>query len=413
MPVKSTMTAGSGLGKKTLVVTVAVAVAAVLLYGAMYSGTQDDHSEIPDSTALANNDFAIDFYRQVSDEDGNVFFSPASMYMAFSMLYEGAGGKTASQMLDIFRFEPDAEARHNATSHTLSSLNRHDPHAELFMANAAWFYKLEPPLQYVDIVRDVYIADIDTFDTPNEGAEKINAWASDKTSGKITEVIKPEVLSGNLAVMVLTNAVYFKGTWVTQFPNADTRESNFWPYPERSVKADFMNVRGDFSYAQTDGVQVLKLPYKGDRLSMLVFLPSELDGIFALEDAVSAEKMLEWQQAVTERDVIVSMPKFKMELVYNLKDHLESLGMVDAFKPDLADFSGIDPRLFVKDALQKTYVDVNEEGTEAAVVTVIVTADESVPSTPKFVADHPFIFVIQDDESGAILFMGKVTDPTV
>ena len=120
MPVKSTMTAGSGLGKKTLVVTVAVAVAAVLLYGAMYSGTQDDHSEIPDSTALANNDFAIDFYRQVSDEDGNVFFSPASMYMAFSMLYEVAGGKTASQMLDVFEFEPDAEARHNATSHTLS-----------------------------------------------------------------------------------------------------------------------------------------------------------------------------------------------------------------------------------------------------------------------------------------------------
>ena len=114
------------------------------------------------------------------------------------------------------------------------------------MANAAWFYKLEPPLQYVDIVRDVYIADIDAFDTPNEGAERINAWASDKTRGKITEVIKPEVLSGNLAVMVLTNAVYFKGTWVTQFPNADTRESNFWPNSERSVKADFMNVRGDF-----------------------------------------------------------------------------------------------------------------------------------------------------------------------
>ena len=413
MPVNSPITVRFGLGKKTLVVTVAVVVAAVLLYGAMYSGMQGSHSDIPDSMALANNDFAIDFYRQVSDEDGNVFFSPASMYMAFSMLYEGAGGKTASQMLDVFGFEPNAEARHNATSHTLSSLNRHDPHAELFMANAAWIYKLEPPPTYVDIVRDVYLADIDAFDTPNEGVERINAWASDKTRGKITEVIKPEDLSGNLAGMVLTNAVYFKGTWMTQFPEEDTRKSIFWPNSERSVRADFMNVRGNFNYAQTDGIQVLKLPYKGDRLSMLVLLPLERDGIYALEDTMSAEKMLEWQQTGVESDVIVSMPKFKMELAYGLKDYLVSLGMGDAFEPGIADFQGIDPRLFVKDALQKTYVDVNEEGTEAAVVTVIQTTAEFGPSLPEFVADHPFIFIIQDDESGTIIFMGKVTDPTV
>ena len=409
----SPITVRFGLGKKTLVVTVAVVVAAALLYGAMYSGTQDNHSEIPDSTALANNDFAIDFYRQVSDEDGNVFFSPASMYMAFSMLYEGAGGKTASQMLDVFEFEPDAEARHNATSHTLSSLNRHDPHAELVMANAAWIYRFEPPPTYVDIVRDAYLADIDTFDTPNEGAEKINAWASDKTRGKITEVIKPEALSGNLAGMVLTNAVYFKGTWVTQFPEEDTRKSIFWPNSERSVRADFMNVRGNFNYAQTDGIQVLKLPYKGDRLSMLVLLPLERDGIYALEDKMSAESVREWQMAVAGMAVVVSVPKFEMELTYDLVDPMLSLGMVDAFDTHLADFPGIHPALYVKDARQKTYVDVNEEGTEAAVVTVIATVIETVPSLPEFVADHPFIFIIQDDESGAIIFMGKVTDPTV
>ena len=178
--------AGSGRGRKALVVATAAVAVAALLYGATYLGMQGSHSEIPDSVALANNGFAVDFYRQISDGDGNVFFSPASMYVAFSMLYEGAKGETASQMLDVFGFEPDAEARHNATSHALSSLNRHDPHAELFMANAAWFYKLEPPPQYVDIVRDVYTADIDAFDMPNEGTERINAWASDKTRGKIT-----------------------------------------------------------------------------------------------------------------------------------------------------------------------------------------------------------------------------------
>ena len=405
----------NGAVKIAWVAAIAVAVAvsaAVLLYGGTGSWDGADPSVIPDSVASANNGFAVDFYREVSAGDDNIFLSPASMYVAFSMLYEGARGETASQMLAVFGFEPDAEARHNATSHALSSLNRHDPHAEFFMANAAWIYKLEPPPQYVDIVRDVYIADIDAFDTPNEGAEKINAWASDKTRGKITEVIEPEALSGNLAGMVLTNAVYFKGTWVMQFPEADTRKSNFWLEPERSIKADFMNVHGNFNYAQTDGVQVLKLPYKGDRLSMLVFLPSGRDGIFALEDAMSAEKMLEWQQTGVESDVIVSMPKFKMELAYGLKDHLVSLGMVDAFKPSIADFQGIDPRLYVKDALQKTYVDVNEEGTEAAAATVIETVSEMSHSPLRFVADHPFIFIIQDDESGAILFMGRVMDPT-
>ena len=409
----SPITAGFGPGKKTLIVTVTVAVAAsvLLLYGAMYSGTQDKHSEIPDSMALTNNDFAIDFYRQVSDEDRNVFVSPASMYMAFSMLYEGAGGKTASQMLDVFEFESDTKARHNATSHTLSSLNRHDSHAELAMANAVWTYGFEPPPTYVDIVRDVYLADIDTFDTPNEGAKKINAWASDKTHGKITDVIKPKSLI-HLAGMVLTNAVYFKGTWVTQFPEEDTRKSNFWTDSEQSVKADFMNVRGNFNYTQTDGIQVLKLPYKGDRLSMLILLPLERDGIYALEDTMSAENVREWQLAVAGIDVAVSVPKFEMELTYNLTDPMMSLGMVDAFDAGLADFPGIHSQAYVTNATQKTYVDVNEEGTEAAAVTVIEVAIESEPSLLPFVADHPFIFIIQDDESGAILFMGKVTDPT-
>ena len=398
--------------KVMVAIAVATAVTVLLLYGAVYLDMQGEHSAIPDSVASANNGFAVDFYREVSAKDGNIFFSPTSMYMAFSMLYEGARGETADQMLDVFGFEPDAEIRHNATAHTLSSLNRQDPHAELAMANSVWLYRFEPPPSYSDIVRDTYLADIEEYDTPKDGVMKINAWASDKTRGKITEVVKPDDLVMDNG-MVLANAVYFKGTWVTQFPEEETRESDFWLDPERSVKADLMNVYGNFSYAQADGVQALKLPYKGDRLSMLVLLPSERGGISALEDAISAESVLEWQQAVVERDVIVSMPKFKMELKYSLKEPLQDLGMADAFDPRLADLSGIAPFLFVKDATHKTYTDVNEEGTEAAAVTVIVTAFISQPPPPpRFIADHPFIFIIQDDESGAILFMGRLSDPT-
>ena len=406
----------NGAVKIAWVAAIAVAVAAsaaVLLYGGTGSWDGADPSVIPDSVASANNGFAVDFYREVSAEDGNIFFSPASMFVAFSALYEGARGNTADQMQDVFGFEPDAGDRHNTTAHTLSSLNRQDPHAELAMANSVWLYRFEPPASYVDIVRDTYLADIEEYDTPEEGAMKINAWASDKTRGKITKVIEPKDISGYVGGMVLANAVYFKGTWVTQFPGEETRESDFWLDPERSVRADFMNVQGNFSYAQADDVQALKLPYKGDRLSMLVLLPSERGGISALEDAISAESVLEWQQAVVERDVIVSMPKFKMELKYSLKEPLQDLGMADAFDPRLADLSGIAPLLFVKDATHKTYTDVNEEGTEAAAVTVIVTAFTSQPPPPpRFIADHPFIFIIQDDESGAILFMGRLSDPT-
>ena len=406
----------NGAVKIAWVAAIAVAVAvsaAVLLYGGTGSWDEADPSVIPDSVASANNGFAVDFYREVSAGDGNIFLSPASMYVAFSMLYEGAGGETAGQMLDVFGFEPDAEIRHNATAHTLSSLNRQDPHAELAMANSVWLYSFEPPPSYVDIVRGTYLADIEEYDTPEEGAMKINAWASDKTRGKITKVIEPKDISGYVGGMVLANAVYFKGTWVTQFPGEETRESDFWLDPERSVRADFMNVQGNFRYAQADGVQALKLPYKGDRLSMLVLLPSERDGISALEDVMSAKSVSEWQQASVEREVIVSMPRFKMELTYDLTEPLQELGMTDVFDSRIADLSGILPGLFVDDALQKTYVDVNEEGTEAAAVTVIDTAAVSgPPAPPKFVADHPFIFIIQDDESGAILFMGRLSDPT-
>ena len=405
----------NGAVKIAWVTAIAVAVAvsaAVLLYGGTGSWDGADPSVIPDSVASANNGFAVDFYHEVSAGDGNIFFSPASMYMAFSMLYEGADGETAGQMLDVFGFEPDADARHNATAHTLSSLNRQDPHVELAMANSAWLYRFEPPPSYADIVRGAYLADIEEYDTPKDGVMKINAWASDKTRGKITEVVRPDDLVMDNG-MVLANAVYFKGTWVTQFPEEETRESDFWLDPKRSVRADLMNVHGNFSYVQVDDVQALKLPYKGDRLSMLVLLPSERDGMSALEDAISAESVLEWQQAVVERDVIVSMPKFKMDLKYSLKKPLQDLGMADAFDPDLADLSGIAPLLFVNGATHKTYADVNEEGTEAAAVTVIVTSFiVQPPPPPRFIADHPFLFIIQDDESGAILFMGRLSDPT-
>ena len=380
------------------------------------SGNMTEYAAIPKDIVTGNNDFAVDFYGQVSGNDDNIFFSPTSMYIAFSMLYEGARENTAQQIQQVFGFDPNEALRHNATAHIMASVNQDDPHVTLNLANAIWIADWFAPYDsYTDIIRKTYLAKAERVGFPGDGVDKINAWASEKTHGKIKRVLAPNDVSG-LTAMVLANAIYFKGTWVTQFSVEDTRESDFWT-SSNSIRTDFMNVRGTFNYTEGDGVQILKMPYKGDRLSMLVILPSERDGIRELQKTLSSELMQKWQQGLTEKEVIVSIPKFEMNTHYEIGDSLWHLGMTDVFKAETADLSGIADvsarNLYVSKAIQDAYVKVNEEGTEAAAVTtIVILADSLPPPPPRFIADHPFIFVIQDDESGIILFMGRVSDPS-
>ena len=380
---------------------------------------------IPHEIASTNNAFAVDFYKQVSQGNAeNHFFSPASMYIAFSILYEGAQNNTATQIADVFGFDPDALTRHNSTAQLMASINRDDPHATLDMANALWVAeRFEPFESYIDTARQTYRADIERVSftaTDNEGnkvsIKKINQWASDNTNGKITEVLKSDDVS-HRTVMVINNAIYFKGTWVTQFDPTDTEKSDFWTNQTHSVKADFMNQQGMFDYVHFGGVKVLKMPYEGDRLSMLVILPDDRDGIDALGESLSADMIEQWREQLRETEVVVSVPKFTMKTHYDLIDPLTNMGITDVFIDFESDLWGIAdtyPRhLYVTKAVQDAFVDVNEEGTEAAAVTTVVVYVDSMPEPPpQFTADHPFIFLIQDDESGTILFMGKVADPT-
>ena len=218
---------------------------------------------------------------------------------------------------------------------------------------------------------------------------------------------------------MITNSIYFKGTWETQFSKSDTRESDFWMDSTESVMADFMNVRSEFDYAKVDGAQMLRMPYEGGRLSMLAILPDGRDGMPGLDGTVSAMQIERWSQDMRPQEVIVSVPKFTTNTHYNLTEPLSSLGVTDVFERDMADLLGIayvppDHYLYVTKAFHDAYVDVNEEGTEAAAVTAIAVTSEELlpPPPPRFTADHPFIFIIQDDESGAILFMGRLSDPT-
>ena len=310
---------------------------------------QGEPAVIPDAIATANNGFAVDFYREVSAKGGNMFFSPTSMFVAFSALYEGTGRNTADQMQQVFGFEPDLQARYNATAHLMSSVNRDDQNATLGMANALWLaLRFAPYDSYVDAVRSVYLADVErvdfTDDSDSEGVNRINAWASENTNGRIAKILKQDDVDADTA-LVITNSIYFKGTWVTPFQEEDTVELDFWKSSSESVRADFMHIReGEFDYASLDGIKIIRMPYNGDRLSMLVILPNGRDGIGSLEETISAEQIEQWTQSMRkEKKVVLLMPKFTMDTSYSLSTYLKNLGMTDAFDRVLADLSGIAP----------------------------------------------------------------------
>ncbi len=382
--------------------------------------SQNGPQRIPESISSANNQFAVDFYKQILDEESgkNIFYSPASLYVAFSLLYEGAKENTAQQIEDVFGFESDAFARHNATAHALSSLNRDDDYAILEMANALWIADWFAPYEsYLDITRSTYLADSQTVDFEDEtdSVDRINDWAAEKTRGKIPKIIGPNTVNNDTA-MVINNAIYFKGTWLIQFAEEDTKKSEFHTDATDSVNADFMNEENIFGYTHSDGAKVLKMPYKGDRLSMLVILPDDPD-MRQFEESLSAQQIQKWTDNLSNQKVIVSMPKFETRTNYQLNDHLIAMGMPDVFSSGDADLTGIGispgGNLFVSKATQGAYVKVNEEGTEAAAVTaLLIESTSEQPQPPSFIADHPFLFVIQDDESGMILFMGRISDPT-
>ncbi len=379
------------------------------------SNQNHNYTAIPREIAQSNNEFAVKFYQQISTDE-NIFFSPTGMYTAFSLLYEGARENTAKQIEQVFGFEPDAFLRHNSTAHMISALNQDDPYATLQVANALWIANIFSPYpEYLDIADKTYIATAEILDFKSDAegsAETINQWASEKTNDKITKVVTHKDLKPGTA-MVINNAIYFKGTWLSQFSMEDTKELDFRQNSTSSVKADFMNQHSSFNYTHSDGAQVLKLPYEGDRLSMLVILPESLDVQHFEENVLSAQQIQKWNKSMSSTSIVVLMPKFEMKTNYLLNDHLKSLGMPDVFEALSSDLTGIGPShypLYVTKATQDAYVKVNESGTEAAAVTTAIIVRDSGPS--QFVANHPFLFLIQDDDSGAILFMGKLYDPS-
>ena len=360
----------------------------------------------------ANNQFAINLYSELNAENNkdNIFFSPVSISTAFAIAYEGANGNTADEIQKTFDFAQNDDKRRDSFFSLIKSMNEEDnKEYKLRLANALWLADGFQPLdEYVRVARDYYDSKVTTVDFNSDGVDRINAWVSDKTEGKIEEVFAPA--PANAAIQVaITNAIYFKGTWTEQFDPEKTKMDDFYTSQDTTVKVPLMELKTSFlNITRTDQARIVELPYEGDKVSMLVLLPEEIDGIKSLEESITTDNLKKWREGFQEMKTKVYLPKFQLETTYDVVPILQELGIYDAFGD--ADFSGIsDSGLFIDKVVHKAFIEVNEEGTEAAAATGIAML-QSGPI--EFRADHPFVFVIQDNESGNILFIGRIMDPT-
>jgi serpin B len=366
------------------------------------------------------NAFAFDFYAQLRKEQAgkNIFYSPFSISSALAMTYAGANGNTATQMAKVMHFDLEEQELHPAFSDLTEELNERGKTANfrLAVANRLWGQEDYNFLQnFLEMNKLYYGAGIErvNFKKDPEGSRKtINAWIEKKTEDRIKNLIAPRALKP-VTRLVLTNAIYFKADWRSQFKKRSTRERVFNVSAGKQVKVPTMCQMSRFPYAQCDGFKVLEMPYKGDELAMVVLLPDRKSSLDVLEKKLTAKTLEDSVRKLRAQRVLVYLPKFEMTLSLSLKDYLEAMGMTDAFKFGPADFSGMDGTryLYIAAIVHKAFVRVDEKGTEAAAATAVMMAGGGRPKYQQFTADRPFVFLIRDKKTGSILFMGRVVNP--
>jgi len=363
------------------------------------------------------NDFSFNIYHHIGIRgDSNIFLSPYSIFVALAMTYEGARGDTAGQMKNVLGFEQNDEVSLCSFGRIYNLLNI-DAEYTLNTANALWTEKDFPFLEeYLSFIDNYYMGkatDVD-FSKPAEAAEIINGWIENNTGGKITDMLS----SGDihpLTKLILSNAIYFKGLWATQFNVDDTINRDFELTTGEIIQVPTMNLRDSektFNYTETEDLQILELPYKGNDVSMIIILPKE-NNITLVEEKLYSDNLSSWLDSMYQTDVNIYLPKFTFKTEYNLNEILINIGLDIPFSFN-ADFSGMNGfrGLYIEKVLHKTFVEINEEGTEAAAATTIHMTLSAMPEPSKvFDADHPFIFLIQHKETRTILFIGSVENP--
>ncbi|XDV48164.1 hypothetical protein PO909_017630 [Leuciscus waleckii] len=379
-----------------------------------------------DNLSAAQTRFSLDLFQRISEGDatGNVFYSPLSISAALSMLSLGAGGDTATQMSRALHFAGAEAETHAGFSKLLSEMIRAEAPYALSLANRLYGEKsYRFTEKFVSDTKGLYQADLETLDfigQADSARSHINSWVEEQTQEKIKDLLAEGDVD-SLTKLVLVNAVYFKGDWERKFREDLTRDEQFKINKNESKPVRMMFQKAKFPLAFIPDVnsQILELPYVGKDLSMLILLPNAMEddntGLRKLESALSFENFMEWTRPdmMDLLEVEVSLPRFKMEETYNMNSLLISLGMVDAFDSQKADFSGMSPGndLVLSKVVHKSFVEVNEEGTEAAAATGAVMMMRCLMRPERFCADHPFLFFIRHNPSRSVLFYGRVCSP--
>jgi serine protease inhibitor len=363
----------------------------------------------------ADNRFAFELFRAVNQLEGdkNVFISPLSVAMALGMAYNGAAGATQQAMQQTLSLMGMGLQEVNQAYHDLIDLLRDlDPRVEFLLANSIWYrdtWSFEQ--DFIDLNRQYFDAEVTALDfTSPAAAPTINGWVNDATRGKIPSIV-PDPVPADI-IMYLIDAIYFKGDWTYQFDRSRTQDAPFTLLDGTEKTVDMMShgTEIEIGVSWSEDLQVGDLAYGGGAYSMTILLPPSAAEIGSLVDRLTRDNWNEWVGQIHTEEMHVSLPKFTLEYEIELKDALSALGMGIAFS-DTADFTRMyaPGGIFISKVKHKAFVDVNEEGTEAAAATSVGMAPTSIPTS--FVVDRPFVFVIREKLSGTILFMGKVVDP--
>lgn len=385
--------------------------------------TSPDVSEEALSTLVqGNNEFAFDLYQQVRGEDGNLFYSPYSISTALAMTYAGARGETEQQMADTLHFTLPQDQLHSAfnllnlqlTQQSEQKQSEEDTPFTLNIANALWGqsgYGFEQ--DFLELLAANYGAGMRLLnfgENPEEARRIINEWVSEQTEGKIEDLLQRGVITPDTR-LVLTNAIYFNAVWQHTFEESQTSDDTFTLLDGSEVTVPMMSQTNRFAYVQGEGYQAIQLPYRNSNSSMIVLLPAA--GEFeAFEASLSADRVGEITDQLEMSAVALTMPTFEYETPLNLSKTLEAMGMPAAFSGE-ADFSGMtgDRSLSISDVVHKAFVAVDEEGTEAAAATAVAMAESAMVEPAEMTIDRPFIFLIRDNGTGSVLFVGRVLDP--
>ncbi len=372
-----------------------------------------------------NTDFAFALYGELCSESGddNIMFSPFCISSALGMAWAGARGETEAAMAAVLGFDADQQAVHNGFRRLFSLVGRElcepvDDPVVLNMANALWVDGSHPLLDdYTDLVSEYYRAEarnVDFEGDPETQRLSINDWVGERTENRILDLLGPGSVTTATRV-VLTSAVYFKGNWRVQFNPDLTRDGTFTTLSGEEVEVPFMSQTQSIPFHRGDGFRAAALPYSDGSFRLILLLPDgDLEEFEQSLDRTTLEAVIDGFQP---RDITLVMPPFEFDTDYSLTPVLSAMGMDDAFDASRADFSGFtgDRDLFISAVVHKAYVRVDETGTEAAAATGVVMAMTAMPADPPelFLLNRPFVFLIVDDMSGAVLFMGRVADPSI